>query len=300
MTPQTVQTPTLTIAYEQSGPADGEPVLLLHGWPYDVRSYDRLWPLLADAGRRVIVPYLRGFGPTAYRSAAAFRSGQQAAVAQDVVDLMDALGPRPGDAGRLRLGAAGRRAAWRPFGPSGSAGWCPCGGYTIENSSALAADPGDVATLHAGWYRWLFNASFGVHVLAKKRAAIARECWQAWSPLWRFSDAEFAAAAKSFDNPDWVATTIHSYRFRYDNAGGDPALADLETRLQRRPKITVPTIVLHGEIDGVVFVQTSADHAKQFTGSYERRMLPNVGHCPPAEEPLAVIQAVEDLVQRTP
>ena len=299
MTTQTVQTPTLTIAYEQSGPADGEPVLLLHGWPYDVRSYDRLRPLLADAGRRVIVPYLRGFGPTAYRSAAAFRSGQQAAVAQDVVDLMDAL-----CLGRATLvgydwggrAACGVAAVW----PERVRGLVSCGGYTIENSSALAADPGDVATLHAGWYRWLFNASFGAHVLSEKRAAIARECWQAWSPLWRFSDAEFAAAAKSFDNPDWVATTIHSYRFRYDNAGGDPALADLETRLQRRPKITVPTIVLHGEIDGVVFVQTSADHAKQFTGSYERRMLPNVGHCPPAEEPMAVIQAVEDLVQRTP
>jgi pimeloyl-ACP methyl ester carboxylesterase len=285
-----VRTPALDIAYEESGAADGMPLILLHGWPYDPRCYDAVVPLLAQAGCRVIVPYLRGFGPTRFLSADTPRSGQQAALGNDLRELMDALDmPRALLAGYDWGGRAACivAALW----PERAIGLVTGNAYNIQDiaASGTPAAPEQEARF---WYQYYFHTERGRAGLDKNRRALCRHLWRLWSPHWDFDEATFERSAASFDNPDFVAVTIQSYRHRYGNAPGDPALDAIERRLAAQPRIAVPAIALQGEADGVLGPELSVSHAKQFGGRYERRVLPRIGHNPPQEAPKAFADAV--------
>jgi pimeloyl-ACP methyl ester carboxylesterase len=293
-----VHTSVLDVAYEEHGTSSGAPVILLHGWPYDPRDYDDVVPPLVAAGCRVLVPYLRGYGPTRFLSPETPRSGQQAALGNDLREFMDALGIK-----RAALAGYdwGGRAACIV-----SALWpervrCLVSGnaYNIQdipNSGKPAAPEQE----HRFWYQYYFHTERGRAGLGQNRREFIKLLWRLWSPNWPFDDAVFESSAASFDNPDFVDVTIQSYRHRYGNAPGDPALDDIERQLAVRPKIAVPTIALQGEADGVGPPSTSASHAAFFTGRYERRLLPRVGHNPPREAPQAVADALLELIRATP
>ncbi|HXW42857.1 MAG TPA: alpha/beta hydrolase [Xanthobacteraceae bacterium] len=290
-----IRTPTLEVAYEESGAAGGMPVLLMHGWPYDPRCYDAVVPPLAAAGCRVLVPYLRGFGATRFLSEETPRSGQQAALGADLRDLMDALAiERAALAGYDWGGRAACivAALW----PERVHGLVTGNAYNIQDIAG-AAKPQSPHQERRFWYQWYFQTERGRAGLAADRRGFARLLWQLWSPHWAFDDATFARSAASFDNPDFVAVTIHSYRHRYGNAAGDPALEQIEAALAAKPKIAVPTIALQGDADGVLPAQVSERHAPFFTGPYQRRVLPRVGHNPPQESPQAVADAILQLLR---
>jgi pimeloyl-ACP methyl ester carboxylesterase len=285
-----VRTPSLDIGYEESGAADGTPVILLHGWPYDPRCYDAVVPLLTQARCRVIVPYLRGFGPTRFLSPDTPRSGQQAALGNDLRELMDALQiPRALLAGYDWGGRAACvvAALW----PERAIGLITGNAYNIQDI-ANANKPQAPQQEARFWYQYYFHTERGRAGLEQNRRALCRLLWRLWSPHWDFDEATFEKSAASFDNPDFVAVTIQSYRHRYGNAPGDPALDEIERRLAAQPKITVPAIALQGEADGVLGPELSQGHARQFTGRYERRVLPRIGHNPPQEAPGAFADAV--------
>ena len=294
---KTVQTSTLEIAYQETGPADGTPVIMLHGWPSDPHDWDGVAPPLANDGRRVLVPWLRGFGGTRFLDPATPRSGQQAALGADVRDFMDAL-----DIGQALLvgydwggrGACVTAALW----PDRVRGLVSITGYNIQNIPN-AHRPGPAAQEHRHWYQWYFHTERGRAGLRENRRDICRLLWRLWSPNWQFDDATLDATVQSFDNPDFVDVTIQSYRHRYGNASGDPALDPLEQRLTEQPPITVPTIVLHGAADGVGPAEQSESHARHFTARYERRVIPLAGHFLSRETPDAVVQAVRDLLGGT-
>jgi pimeloyl-ACP methyl ester carboxylesterase len=292
-----VRTPTLEIAYEESGQADGLPVLLLHGWPYDPRCYDEVVPPLAAAGLRVIVPYLRGFGPTRFLSAGTPRSGQQAALGNDLYELMDALGIEHAVLAGYDWGGRAAcivAALW----PERVHGLVTVNGYNIQDIAG-SVKPVAPAQEHRFWYQYYFHTERGQAGLTQNRRALARHIWQIWSPHWAFDDATFERSASSFDNPDFVAVTIQSYRHRFGYAPGDPALEPIERQLAAKPEIAVPTIALQGEADGVAPAEAADRHAALFTGPYQRRVLPKVGHNPPQEAPRVFTDAVLELTRGT-
>ena len=295
---QTVRTPTLEIAYQESGPADGQPVILLHGWPSDPHDWDGVAPPLASHGFRVLAPWLRGYGPTRFLDAATPRSGQQAALGADVRDFMDALGIQNALLTGYDWGGRGAcvtAALW----PDRVRGLVSITGYNIQNI-ANASKPASAAQENRYWYQWYFQTERGRTGLQQNRRDICRLLWQLWSPNWQFDDATFEATAQSFDNPDFVDVTIQSYRHRYANAPGDPTLEPLEQRLAQQPPITVPTIVLHGACDGVGPAAQSETHARHFTARYERHVVPVAGHFLSRETPEAVVQAIRDLAGQEP
>jgi pimeloyl-ACP methyl ester carboxylesterase len=292
-----IRTAKLEIAYEEFGPADGAPVFLMHGWPYDPRDYDEVTPRLAAAGCRVIVPYLRGFGPTRFLSSETPRSGQQGALAADLKDLMDALGLRRGALAGYDWG--GRAACivatlW----PERVRCLVTGDGYNIQNIAA-SGKPASPEQERRYWYQYYFHTERGRAGLERSRRDLCKFIWRLWSPHWKFDDARFDASAASFDNPDFVAVTINSYRHRYRNAPGDPDYDDVEWQLAAQPRITVPTIALQGEVDGVHPPELSTDDARHFTGFYERRLLPRIGHNTPAEASDVFARAILDLLDRT-
>jgi pimeloyl-ACP methyl ester carboxylesterase len=239
---KTILTPTLEIAYEESGPADGAPVVLLHGFPDDVHAYGDVAPALAAAGWRVLVPYLRGYGPTRFLDPRTPRSGQQAALGRDLLDLLDALGvERAALAGYDWGGRAACivAALW----PERVASLVSIGGYNIQNI-ARSGEPAAPDREHRLWYQWYFHTERGRAGLAANRRPLSRLLWQLWSPNWHFDDATFERTAASFDNPDFVEVVIQSYRHRFSLAPGDPSLAVIEEQLAAQPPIVVPTIVL--------------------------------------------------------
>jgi pimeloyl-ACP methyl ester carboxylesterase len=284
----------LSVAYEESGPATGTPVLLLHGFPYDVHAYGDVATRLAAAGCRVIVPYLRGYGPTRFLSPDTPRSGQQAVLAHDLVDLLDALGI---DRAVLAGFDWGGRAACivAALWPDRARGLVTGGGYNIQ-AIARAMTPSTPEREHALWYQYYFHSERGRAGLEQNRRDLCRLLWRLWSPTWRFDDATYARTAASFDNPDFVAVVIHSYRHRFGLVPGDPAVEDTERRLGGQPPITVPTVSLHGSDNGVSPPSTSERHARFFTGPYERRLIPGVGHNLPQEAPRDFAAAVLSLV----
>lgn len=290
-----IRTPALDIGYEESGPVGGVPVILLHGWPYDPRDYDRVGPPLAAADCRVIVPYLRGFGATRFVSPDTPRSGQQAALGSDLRELMDAL-----EISRAVLAGYdwGGRAACivSALWPERVRGLVTGNGYNIQNIAA-SAKPAAPAQEHRLWYQYYFHSERGRAGLEANRREFCRLLWRLWSPYWAFDDATFERSAASFDNPDFVAVTIQSYRHRYGYAPGDPALEAIEQRLAAQPKITVPTIILQGEADGVQPPQASEKQTAFFSGPLQRRVLPRVGHNPPQEAPQAVADAILELIR---
>ena len=289
-----VRTSTLEIAYEESGATDGTPAILLHGFPFDVRAYDAVVPPLVAAGCRAIVPYLRGYGPTRFLSADAMRSGEQAALGNDLKELMDALGLR--DAVLAGYDWGGRAACivaalW----PERVRGIVSGAGYNVHDVAG-SAKPAAAEQEHRAWYQYYFHTERGRAGLTQDRRGIARLLWKLWSLGLPFDEAAFGRSAPSFDNPDFVEVVIHSYRVRYGYAPGDPALAAIEQKLAAKPPITVPTIVLHGESDGVAPPESSAGHARHFTGPYERRLIPLAGHNIPQDTPEPFARAVLDLV----
>jgi len=295
---KSVRTASLEIAYEDHGAASSPPVILLHGFPYDGHAYDEVAPALAAKGCRVLVPWLRGYGQTRFLSAETPRSGEQAALGNDLRQFMDAL-----DLTRAALVGYdwGGRAACvvSALWPERVRCLVSCGGYNLFIASSMN-DPGSAAQEHRNWYQWYFHTPRGIAGLEKNRRDIARLLWTLWSPNWKFDDATFERTAKSFDNPDFVAVVIQSYRHRYGNAAGDPGLADIEAALARRPKISVPTINLHGSDNGIAVMTQNDPHARHFTGPYERRLIPKVGHNVPQEAPLETITAILDLTKGLP
>ena len=289
------RTPTLDIAYEATGQEGGTPVILLHGFPDDARAYDGCVGPLAEHGCRVLVPYLRGYGPTRFLDKATPRSGQQAALGADLRDFMDALRIDKALLGGYDWGGRAAcvvSALW----PERALGLVSINGYNIQNI-AIALQPTSAEQEFRHWYQWYFNTDRGRFGLAANRHEICRLLWQLWSPNWNFSEAKYAATAVSFDNPDFVDTVIQSYRHRHQNAPGDPALEPIEALLAAQPSIGVPTIVLHGEADGVGPAEQSESAHKHFTGRYERRVIPVAGHFLPHEAPDAVVTAVLDLLR---
>ena len=293
-----VHTDVLEIAYEEHGPADGPAVILLHGFPYDARAFDKVAPPLANDGCRVLVPYLRGYGPTRFLSETTPRSGEQAALGHDLLQLMDALGIRHATLAGYDWGGRAAcivAALW----PARVRALVSCTGYNIQNIAA-SAKPAPAAQEHRFWYQYYFHTERGRTGLTENRRDICRLLWKLWSPEWTFDEAAFERTAASFDNADFVDVVIQSYRHRQKNAAGDPALQDIEAALEAQPAITVPTISLQGDSSGIGQPNLSADrHAEHFTGPYERRVLPGVGHFIPREAPTAVVQAIKDITPST-
>src|SRR5579872_5602284 len=285
----------LNVAYYEAGPADGPVAMLLHGFPYDIHSYVDVAPGLAAQGCRAIVPYLRGYGPTRFRDAAAPRSGEQAAIGADLIALMDALGIRRALFAGYDWGgraACVGAALW----PERCTGLVSVNGYLIQDiahAMAPAKPPREVAY----WYQYYFQIERGRAGLAANRQEIARILWKQWSPNWQFDDAIFARTAVAFDNPDFVDVAIHSYRHRYGLAEGDPKYAELERRLAAQPVITVPTITLDGDADGVNPATDGTAHAAKFSRRLAHRTIPRAGHNLPQEEPEAFAAAVMDVIK---
>jgi pimeloyl-ACP methyl ester carboxylesterase len=291
--PARIRTPVLDVVYEASGPTDGLPVLLLHGFPYDVRSFDGVAARVNAAGFRTIVPWLRGYGGTRFLSADTLRSGEQAALGQDLLELLDALRIRKAVLAGYDWGGRAAcvvSALW----PERVAGLVSCTGYNIQDiaNSRRPADPAQEARL---WYQYYFHTERGRNGLIEKRHEVSRLLWKMWSPNWAFDDATFDRTAGSFDNQDFVDVVIHSYRHRTGNVAGDARYAAVEARLAVQPDIHVPAINLHGASDGVTPVGSSEGHGKHFTAAYQRRVLENVGHNVPQEAPEAFADAILQL-----
>jgi pimeloyl-ACP methyl ester carboxylesterase len=290
-----VRTSMLDVAYEEHGPSAGDPVVLLHGFPYDPRSFDAVAVALAADGYRVIVPYLRGYGPTRFLRAESMRSGQQAAIARDLVDLMDALSI--GSAALAGYDWGGRAACivaalW----PERVRCLVSGEGYNIQDIAG-SAKPLAPETEHRLWYQYYFHSPRGRAGLDANRAELGKLLWRLWSPTWRFDEATYARTASSFDNPDFVDIVIHSYRHRFGYAPGDPALEGIERELARQPAIAVPTISLCGADDGVARPTVTDEDAARFSGRYERLVLPGIGHNIPQEAPEATAAALLELLR---
>jgi len=287
----------LDVAYLDEGPRTGPPVVLLHGFPYDVHAFDAVTPLLVSAGCRVIAPYLRGYGPTRFLSAETPRSGEQAVLAHDLLALLDALAI---DSAVLAGYDWGGRAACivAALWPQRVRGLVTCGGYNVHDVPA-AMTPVAPDDEHRLWYQYYFHSERGRAGLQRHRRALCRLLWQQWSPHWQFDDATYARTAESFDNPDFVDVVIHSYRVRFGLVDGDPAVASTEQLLRQQPRIGVPTVSLNGGGGGVIRAEISAAHRKFFTGPYARRVVDRVGHNVPQEAPVEFAQSVLELVAGT-
>jgi len=292
-----VRTPTLEIACETYGDLRGFPVILLHGFPDDARAWDEVAPALVAAGHRVIAPYLRGYGATRFLDAATPRMAQQAAIGQDLLDLIDALAlPRVALAGYDWGGRAACIAAI--LAPARVRALVTIGGYNVQNTIAPSR-PAPAAEERAYWYQWYFNTERGRRGLEQNRNEICRLLWQEWSPGWRFDDATFHRTSPSFENPDFVELVIHSYRHRHGNAPGEARLDPIERRLAERPAITVPTLVLHGAEDTVDPARRSERQMALFPAGTERRVVAGAGHFMPREQPGAVAEAILALIGNT-
>ena len=283
----------LNVGYAEAGPAGGPPVILLHGWPYDIYSFVDVAPLLASAGYRVIVPYVRGYGTTRFLSTETFRNGQPAAVASDVPALMDALRIDKAILAGFDWGARTANivaALW----PERCKAMVSVSGYLIGSQEAgkLPLPP---KAEYEWWYQYYFATERGRVGYDKNRHDFAKLIWQLASPQWKFDDATFDRSAASFDNPDHVAIVIHNYRWRLALAQGEPKYEDSERRLAQGPVITVPTITLEGDANGAPHPDPSA-YAKKFSGKYAHRTITGgIGHNLPQEAPQAFAQAVIDV-----
>ncbi len=283
----------LRVGYAEAGPADGPAVILLHGWPYDIHSYVDVAPLLASAGYRVIVPYLRGYGTTRFLSSDTLRNGQQAPVAVDIIALMDALKIQKATIGGFDWGARTANimaALW----PERCKAMVSVSGYLIGSQEAGKMPLPPAAELQ-WWYQYYFATERGRAGYDKYRHDFSKLIWQIASPKWSFDDATFDRTAASFDNPDHVAVVIHNYRWRLGLAEGEPKYDDLEKRLAEGPVIAVPTITLEGDANGAPHPDASS-YAKKFSGKYAHRIIKGgVGHNLPQEAPRAFAEAIVEV-----
>ena len=280
----------LNVAFLEYGPADGWPCIMGHGFPYDVHAYEQVAPILAGAGARVIVPYLRGYGPTRFLSAETPRSGEQASLGADLLAFMDNLGIESAVLGGYDWGGRAAcvvSALW----PERVVALVSGNSYNIQNI-ARSWEPAPPAEEAAYWYQYYFHSERGRRGLIKDRRAIALQLWRMWSPTWNFDDTTFERTADAFDNPDFVEVVIHSYRHRYGLVSGDPAVAHIETRLTEQPLITAPAITIDGDVDGVD--TGTAHHVGKFSGPHEHRVFEQAGHNLPQERPADWARAVLD------
>ena len=290
-----VQTPMLNIGYEEHGDASGFPIILLHGFPYDIRSFDGVIAPLVEAGHRVIVPYLRGYGPTSFLDPDAPRMAEQAAIGQDVVDLAAALGIN-----RMALAGVdwGLRAGCITsiLHPEMVAGFVAMGGYSVQNT-VQKEQPAPAFREARMWYQWYFNTEQGRVGLEENRRDIIRHLWETWAPTWDYTDEAFNLSAPSFDNPDFVDIVLHSYRHRHMNAPGEDRFIEVELNLAEGPPVTVPSIVLRGADSGLgaPSQDPSADE-RNFTQLVARRIVSGAGHDLPVQRPDAVSAALLELL----
>ena len=281
----------LNVGYAETGPADGTPVILLHGWPYDIHSFVDVAPRLASAGYRAIVPFVRGYGTTRFLASELFRNGQQAALAQDVVDFMDALQIKKAILAGFDWGARTGdivAALW----PERCQGLVSVSGYLIENLEANKRPLPPQAEL-SWWYQYYFATERGRIGYGENRRAFAKLIWKNASPKWDFDDKTFDRTAAAFDNPDHVGIVIHNYRWRLSLAAGEPRYDDLERKLAEAPVIGVPTITIGSDFDGAA--ADGAPYAKKFSGRYAHRILKGIGHNVPQEAPQAFTKAILDV-----
>jgi pimeloyl-ACP methyl ester carboxylesterase len=283
----------LSVGYAETGPADGPVVLLLHGWPYDIHSFVEVTPILASAGYRVIVPYVRGYGSTRFLSGTTPRNGQQSALGRDAIDLMDALKIQKATVAGFDWGGRSAdiiAALW----PERCKGLVSVSGYLIGNQEAgkLPLPP---AAEYQWWYQYYFATERGRAGYDRYRRDFARLIWKLASPKWNFDEATFERSAAAFDNPDHVSIVIHNYRWRLGLGDGEPEYEELEKRLAAAPDITVPTITLEGDANGAPHPEPAA-YAKKFKGKYVHRNIDGgIGHNLPQEAPQAFAQAVRDV-----
>lgn len=283
----------LSVGYAEAGPADGPVVILLHGWPYDIYSFVDVTPLLASAGYRVLVPYLRGYGTTRFLAGDTFRNGQPAAVAVDVVAFMDALGIDKASLAGFDWGARTANivaALW----PERCRSMVSVSGYLIGSQEGGKVPLPPAAELQ-WWYQFYFATERGRLGYEKNRRDFSKLIWKLASPKWAFDDATFDRSAASFDNPDHVGIVVHNYRWRLALAEGEPRYDALDKRLAELPVIAVPTITLEGDANGAPHPEPSA-YAKKFSGRYAHRLIGRgIGHNLPQEAPTAFAQAVVDV-----
>ena len=283
----------LNVGYAEAGPASGPAVILLHGWPYDILSFVDVAPLLASAGYRVIIPYLRGYGTTRFLSDAAVRNGQPSALAVDLKDFLDALKIEKPIVAGFDWGARTANifaALW----PERTKAMVSVSGYLI-GAQAAGKMPLPPRAEYEWWYQFYFTTERGRAGYEKYRREFSKLIWQIASPKWEFDDATFNRSAVAFDNPDHVDIVIHNYRWRLGLAEGEPKYADLETRLAQGPVITVPTITMEGDANGAPHPDPAA-YARKFSGKYEHRTITGgIGHNLPQEAPQAFAQAVVDI-----
>jgi len=292
-TPKQVDAGVLSVAYAEAGPAAGPVVILLHGWPYDIYSYVDVAPLLASAGYRVLVPYLRGYGATRFLASETFRNGQPSAVAVDIVAFMDALKIDKATIAGCDWGARTANiiaALW----PERCKSMVSVSGYLIGSQEA-GKMPLPPPAEFQWWYQYYFATDRGRLGYEKYRRDFAKLIWQLASPKWKFDDATFDRSAVSFDNPDHVSIVIHNYRWRLALADGEPKYEALDKKLAEFPVITVPTITLEGDANGAPHAEP-ASYAKKFSGRYSHRLIKGgIGHNLPQEAPTAFAQAVIDV-----
>jgi pimeloyl-ACP methyl ester carboxylesterase len=285
----------LNVGYVETGPAGGKPVILLHGWPYDIYSFVDVAPQLASAGYRVIIPYLRGYGSTTFLSDATVRNGQPSAIAEDIIVLMDALKIEKATLAGFDWGARTAdiiAALW----PERCAALVSVSGYLIGSKEAGKMPLPPQAELQ-WWYQFYFATERGRVGYEKYRREFSRLIWQLASPKWHFDDATFERSAKAFDNPDHVAIVIHNYRWRQDLAQGEARYDDLEQKLAKGPVIGVPTITMEGDANGAPHPPPAA-YAKMFSGKYSHRNITGgIGHNLPQEAPQAFAEAVIDVTK---
>lgn len=282
----------LRVCYAEAGPAGGAPVLLLHGWPYDIHSFLEVTPLLASAGYRVVVPYVRGYGGTRFRSSDSVRNGQQSVLALDVIELMDALNIQKATLAGFDWGARSAdivAALW----PERCTALVSVSGYLIGNQEAGKA-PLAPKDEYQWWYQYYFATERGRKGYEKYRRDFAKLIWQLASPRWHFDENTFERSAAAFDNPDHVSIVVHNYRWRLGLAEGEPPYEELEKRLAAGPSITVPAITLEGDANGAPHPEPAA-YVKRFSGRYAHRTIDGgIGHNLPQEAPQAFAQAVID------
>jgi pimeloyl-ACP methyl ester carboxylesterase len=291
-----IEAGVLSIGYAEAGPANGRPVILLHGWPYDIHSFVEVAPLLASAGYRVIVPHLRGYGTTRFLSDGTFRNGQPAAVAIDLIALMDALEIQTAILGGFDWGARTAdivAALW----PERCKALVAVSGYLIGSQEA-GRTPLPPKAEFEWWYQFYFATERGQAGYEKYREEFAKLIWQLSSPRWQFDDATFARTAASLNNPDHVPIVVHNYRWRLGLAEGESQYADLEKRLAEAPVITVPTITLEGDANGAPYPEPSS-YARKYSGRYTHRLVTGgIGHNLPQEAPRAFADAVIEIAGR--
>jgi pimeloyl-ACP methyl ester carboxylesterase len=288
MSVRTLATPVLSIGYHDFG--EGPAVVLLHGFPYDIHAYAEVVPILADAGFRVVVPYLRGHGTTRFRDTTIPRSAEQGALASDVIELLDGLGLSRAIFAGFDWGARAACAAAALW-PQRCAGLVSAGGYALHHLGS-AATPTTPEREAAIWYQYYLMSERGRAGLTMYRRELARLLWHQWSPEWQFSDAEFDRSAVAFDNPDWVEVVLHNYRYKFGLAAGDERYSELARRLEGRPAIEVPAVTLEGEAHGVVVASDGGRWAKLFRGPWEHRVVTGAGHNVPQEQPRDFADAV--------